>query len=576
MTCVNYLSEPEHTVEPLATGNSPRTAFAWFSIALPIVWLLVWFAGLGTRPLGEPDEGRYAEVAREMFATGDWLTPRLNGFNFFDKPVLHYWATSLFYTLFGVHEWTARLWVCLTGLLAIIVSGWAAGRLHGKRTGWVAAAVLGSTLLFFAGARISTMDMSVAAFLSIAIALFMVSQFDPRAERYRTHLNLLGWASLALAVLSKGLIGLVLPAMALLAFMCWERSTSILRRMTVGWGLVVVVAISAPWFVEICMRHPDFFDYFFIREHFGRFLTGADDRRQSVWFFAGVVLLGLFPWVVFLPFGPGSWRKLYAAGRAERFLVCWIVVVLVFFSASHSKLPFYILPIFPGLAMLIAKRISTLTDRELGWRFLSIAVMAVILGAAAWLHPIVTRHLSQNTDLHPVLIWFARGLGTLAGVSMLGFVALVYWRRRQVALVMLGLGALCVWQLLFANIGGVASKLSAKPVAQLMLPQMHEGTEVFAVHAYLRGLPFYLQRLVTVVDENPADILPGRMSRPDGFLPSIGTFETRWVAASSAVALVDPSLLPQLREDGLPMQIVGSAPSGIVIRRTEPDGTLVR
>ncbi|OOG62967.1 hypothetical protein B0E46_11600 [Rhodanobacter sp. B04] len=502
-----------------------------------------------------------------MFASGDWLTPRLDGFNFFDKPILHYWATSFFFTLFGVHEWTARLWVCLTGLLAIVVAGWAAMRLYGERTGWVAATALGSTLLFFAGARISTMDMSVAAFLSVAIGLFMVAQFDPAAEPQRVRLNLLGWASLALAVLSKGLIGLVLPAMALLAFMCWERSAGILRRMTLGWGLAAVAAISAPWFIAICIKHPDFFDYFFIREHFRRFLTGADDRRQPAWFFLGVVLLGLFPWVAFLPFRLASWRKWCAAGRSERFLLCWIVVVLVFFSTSHSKLPFYILPIFPGLAILVARRISMLTDRELAWRFLSIAVMAVALALAALLHPMGTRHLSQYTDMHPLLIWFARGLAALAGVSVLCIVALAGWRQRQLALVLLGLGALCMWQLLFMNAGEVAGELSARPVVRLMLPQMHDGTEVFTVHAYLRGLPFSLQRLVTVVDEDPADIVPGRMSRPDGFVPSLGAFEARWSAAPSAVALVDPSLLPRLRRDELPMQVVGSAPSGTVIRR---------
>ncbi|MGH8158930.1 MAG: phospholipid carrier-dependent glycosyltransferase [Rhodanobacter sp.] len=573
---MNYLSEPEHAAEPLAAGNPRRSSFAWLLNALPVVWLLVWFAGLGIRPLGEPDEGRYAEVAREMFATGDWITPRLDGFNFFDKPVLHYWATGFFYTLFGVHEWTARLWVSLTGLLTVVASGWAAERLYGKRTGWIAAAVLGSTLLFFAGAQISTMDMSVAAFLSVAIALFMVAQFDPRAEPYRVRLNLLGWASLALALLSKGLIGLVLPAIALLVFMCWERKADILRRMTVGWGMLAVVAISAPWFVAICMRHPDFFDYFFIREHFGRFLTGADDRAKPVWFFLGIALLGLFPWVACLPFSPAGWRKLCAAGRSERFLVCWIVVVLVFFSASRSKLPFYILPIFPGLAILVARRMSMLTDRELVWRFLSIAIMAIAMAAVAWLYPADTRHLSRHTDLHPVLVWFALGLCALAGVSVLSTVVLARWRQRLVALLLLGLGTLCVWQLLFANVGEVASELSAKPVARLMLPQMRDDTEIFTVHAYLRGLSFYLQRWVTVVDEDPPDIVPGSLSRPDGFLPSISAFEARWSAASSAVALVDPHLFPRLREDGLPMQVVGSTPSGIVIRRPTPEGTVVR
>jgi len=553
-------------------GISPVSRWSTTSWLLGIMsfgWLALWMAGLNLRPLGEPDEARYAEVAREMFASGNWLTPKLDGFNFFDKPALQYWASALFYDLFGVHEWSARLWVALTGLLAVLAVGWASKRLFGAQTGWTAAIVLGSTLLFVAGAHINTMDMGVAAFLTVAICLFLVAQFDPSAERQRQRLNLLGWGSIALAVLSKGLIGLVLPAITLTVFMLWEKDWSVLRRMTMGWGLCVVLLICAPWFVAISFKHPDFFDYFFIKEHFSRFLTNAYDRDRQWWFFIPVVLLGLFPWVAFLPLSRSGWRSV-SETQSGRFLLSWIVVVFAFFSASHSKLPFYILPIFPALAILIAWRLSTLTIRALELRFIWISALAVTMAVVTLTLTISTRHLSQHTDMHPALIWLMRGLGALAIVSAACAFMLTRGRHTATVVSVLGFATLVVWQMLFANVGTIASNLSAVPVAQLMLPNMRDDTEVFTVHAYLRGLPFYLQRLVTVVDEDPDDLLAGASSRPEGFVPNIATFEARWCSAPSAIAVVDPQLLTGFRADKLPMQIVGTTPSGIVIERPRP------
>ena len=559
-------------IHRIAVGGMSTAWRRLFAAVFALAWLVLWFLGLGSRSLSEPDEGRYAEVAREMFVSGDWLTPRLDGFNFFDKPALHYWATALFYSAFGVHEWTARLWVSLTALLTIIVVGWAVARFHGRHIGAAAAVVLGSTLLFFAGARINTTDMSVTAFLSVAICLFMVAQFDPQAARLRVRLCLLGWASIALAVLSKGLIGLLFPAMALCAFMLWERRVSIMSRLSIGWGLLVFMAIAAPWFVAMSLKHPDFFDYFFVKEHFSRFLTTADDRDHQPWFFAVVVLLGLFPWVGFLPISPGGWTSLVKTGRPVRFLLCWIVVVFVFFSVSKSKLPFYILPIFPALAILVAVHLSTLSMRSLTWRFVGVAVVAAVMAVAALTYHASTRHLSEQINLRPLLIWFARALGMLAVVSAVGVLALI-WRQRNLAIMLLGFATLLAWQMVFLNMGPIASDLSAKPVAQLMLPVLRDDTEVFTVHAYLRGLPFYLQRLVTVVDEDPADIVPGSASRPGAFLADMGAFERRWSTARSAVGVVDPDLIAKLQADGLPFDIIGKAPTGVVIAsRSLTDG----
>lgn len=550
---------------------SRRRGIAWLSPFLPIAAVILWFSGLGSRPLGEPDEGRYAEVAREMFYSGDWLTPRLDGFHFFDKPVLHYWATAIVYSVFGVHEWTARLWVALTALMAIAVSGWAAGRLHGRFTGWLAAAVLGSNLLFFAGAQINTLDMDVAAFLAIAIGFFMVAQFDPRGLRQRTLLNLLGWSGLALATLSKGLIGLVFPALAIAVFILWERSAAILGRLNIGWGLMLLLAIAAPWYVAICVRHPDFFQYFFINEHFSRFLSNVDDRGQPVWFFAAVTLAGLFPWLVFLPSRAGSWKELCTATPANRFLIVWTIVVLTFFSCSHSKLPLYILPIFPALAILLAQRIAGMTAHALSRRFVLMVVLSAALALVAISLPMDTRHLSQHTSLHPVLIGFASGLGVLALLGAAAAMALWLGTRRRFVLAPFALGCLCVWQALFMHVGtsAAADELSARPVAEIMLPHLRPDTEVFSVHAYQRGLSFYLHRLVTVVDEAPADIAPQRESRPEGYVPEVRTFETRWSAAPHALAVIDPSLLARLREDRLPMRILGVAAAGTVVERPD-------
>jgi 4-amino-4-deoxy-L-arabinose transferase-like glycosyltransferase len=550
---------------PLPTVRRPLAG--WLAGTFSLGWLALWFFGLNLRALAEPDEARYAEVAREMFVSGNWLTPKLDGFNFFDKPALQYWATSICYHLFGVHEWTARLWVALTAMATIAVTGWAGKRLYGTATGWLAAIVLGSTLLFFAGGHLNSMAMGVAAFMSIAVCVFLVANFDPQAAPHRVGLNLVGWASLALAVLSKGLIGLVFPTLALLAFMLWERDWRIWRRMTMGWGLALAAVIAAPWFIAISLRHPDFFNYFFIQQQFTRFLVNEYDRYQPWWFFLAVTLAGLFPWVAFLPLSRRGWRELVAGSAAERFLLCWIAVILVFFSVSHSKLPLYILPIFPALALLIARRVSALTRGALAWRLLGISVLALAaVVATLTLHP-STRHLSRHTELHPALLWLAAGLGLLAVVAVLCAFMLKRRWRPVVAMSVLGACSLLVWQVLFAGNATLAASLSAKPVAELMRPHLRTDTEVFTVHAYQRGLSFYLQRLVTVVDEQPDDIRPGIASRPTGVITNLGAFEGRWRATRRAMAVVDPHLLPELESAKLPMIVVGQAPSGLVIMR---------
>ncbi|MDE1893286.1 MAG: glycosyltransferase family 39 protein [Xanthomonadaceae bacterium] len=540
------------------------------SLLLGVLWLLAWGAGLQYRSLGEPDEGRYAEIAREMLVSHDWVTPRLDGFTFFDKPPLHYWASATAYLAFGVHPWSARLWCVLTGLLTMLAVGWAGARLFGREVGGYAMVILGSSLVFAMAAHIDTLDIGVAAFLGIGMAFFMVAQFDPSAAPRRTWLHVLMWTALALAILSKGLIGVVLPGLALVVFALWQRDLRMLWRTSPWIGLLVIAVVAAPWFVLICRVHPEFFDYFFIREHFTRFLTSEDGRNKPAWFFLVVVVLGLFPWTPMLPWRRSDWKVMEPSDPARRFLLVWVAVTLLFFSASHSKLTFYVLPLWPAAALLLAWLVARMPARSMMRRLWWLAALAG-LAALALLVGMWTAHYANPQAIRPALLGGAAGLAIIALAALAGSWAMRR-DRRPFAIHLLALSSLLAWQLVLVSSQSFVDLKSAAPVAEVVKAAMGPNTEIFVVRAaYQGGLPFYIGRLVTVVDVHRDDLTPGLAERPQGYIADLPAFETRWKATPDALAVVKHGLLPQLRSDGLPFEQV-APPVGdlVVIRRTPP------
>jgi len=554
-------------VEPLSARS------AWLpapigSVLLGILWLLAWGMGL-RRSLGEPDEGRYAEIAREMLVSHDWVTPRLDGFLFFDKPPLHYWASATAYLAFGVHPWSARLWCALTGLLAMLAVGWAGRRLFGREVGGYAMAILGSSLLFAMAAHIDTLDVAVTAFLGMGMAFFLVAQFDPSTAHQRAWLNVGMWASLALAILSKGLVGVVLPGLALVAFMLWQRDIRIAWRTSPGIGLLVIALIAAPWFVMICRLHPKFFDYFFVREHFTRFLTADDGRTKPLGFFIPVVVLGLFPWTLMLPWRRSDWKVLDVREPARRFLLVWVGVTFLFFSASHSKLTFYVLPLFPAAAMLLAWLVARMSVKTMVQRLWWLATLAGCAAAIAVIGMLTVRNINEEA-IQGALRGGAEGLAIVALAAMVGSWA-AQRGRRPMAIHLLALSSLLAWQLVLISSQPYVDLKSAAPVATIVKAAMGPDTEIFVVQAYQGGLPFYVGRLVTVVAEHRDDLAPGLASRPAGYIADLSTFEMRWRASHDALAVVKLGLLDQLRHDGLPYEEL-DPPVGnlVVIRRTRP------
>lgn len=537
------------------------------SLLVTLMWGVAWIAGLMRSSLGEPDEGRYAEVAREMLASGDWITPRLDGFLFFDKPPLHYWGTAAAYALLGTEPWVARLWGALAGLLAIAAVAWAGWRVWGRAAGLYAAAILGSSMLFAVSAHVGTLDLGVAAFLALGMACFVVAQFDPAAASRRTTINLGMWAALALAVLSKGLIGVVLPGMVLAVYMLWQRDWRVLGRVSLLPGLALLLAVSAPWFVEVTRRHPEFFDYFFIREHFTRFLTSADNRGKPPGFFLPVVLLGLFPWTALVPFTRSGWRAMWNGAPVERLLLAWVGVVFVFFSLSHSQLPFYILPLFPASALLLGRIAARLPHDALARRTRVTAWIAAIGAAGALVAALTQRHDAAHEGMSAALGGLAAGLALMTLAAAYATGRLTRHRHHDAAMHALALAGIVGWTITLLASQAWVGPRSGEPVARLMAPALTVDTPVYMVGGFVRGLPFYLQRPVTIVAQDRDDLTPFIDSRPDGYLPTLEAFETRWRASAHGLALVDEHDMVVLRQHGLPHVVLGHLPTGFVIAR---------
>ena len=478
-----------------------------------------WFGTLGLRPLYKADETRYAEIPREMVATGDWITPRLNGFKYFEKPPLQYWATAAFFEAFGVRDWVSRLWAALLGFAGILLVLKVGNRLYGPPAGMLAAAVLAGSPVFVAAAQINTLDMGLAFFLSGAV--FALALGYP----------ILFWACCALAVLSKGLVGIVLPLTTLGLYVLIKRDWRMIRDVRPISGPIVFLALAAPWFVAVSMRNPEFAHFFFIQEHFERFTTTVHQRTAPAWFFLAVLALGFLP--LLLPVLVAWWRGLRSKAPpfdANLWLALWALVVLVFFSASSSKLPAYILPAFPALAVLTGRYLAE------GNRKLVVvqAVIVLLLGAAA----AAVLPGRGGASYAAYVPWLAAAGGVAAR-----FAALAFFRKLSV--VALAAAGFLATQLAIVGHATISERFTAAALITSLEPKPPATAPVYAVDIYDHSLPWYLRRPVTMVayrDELGVAIDWDRAL----FVPDLASFELRWREHKEAYAFVGVGAFKEL------------------------------
>lgn len=310
---------------------------------------------LGAYHLIDPDEGRYHEIAREMIFTGDYITPHLNGVEYFEKPVLQYWITAFFMNIFGITEAAGRIFpalasigtVCLTGILgAKIFDSW--------RTGLLAAGILATSVITIAVGSMNILDMGLTLWLTGT----MVSYYFFKADGKKKYLYLF-YVFMALAMLQKGLIAIVLPGLIIFILGIYYRNWRIWTEVLYWPAILLGLAVATPWFYFVAEANPDFMYFFFVHEHFLRFTTKIHQRFHPWWFFIPFLLLGFSPWTGFFT-SLFSKHSIVRSPKDKKekdnvaFLMIWWLAIFVFFSISDSKLVPYIMPCFIPLAILLA------------------------------------------------------------------------------------------------------------------------------------------------------------------------------------------------------------------------------
>ena len=541
------------------------------------VWVAAWFGSIELRGLFIPDEGRYAEIPREMVASGDWVTPRLNDLKYFEKPPLQYWLTAMSLATFGDDEWSARLPNALLGFQAVLATAFAARRLWGREGAVSTTVVLASSWAFYLTSQYLTLDMTLTAFLTTALCSFLL------AQRYGMQSGRLwmcaAWASCALAILSKGLIGVVLPALALVLYSAFARDIKVWRRLEIVRGVAILLVIVVPWFVLVQHRNPEFFDIFFVREHLQRFTSYRHQRYGPWWYYVPILLVGLMPWLPEILYQWLQRKKLASVDaecvdakttfRPDLFCIAWALAIVVFFSLSRSKLPAYVIPVFPALALLAGRRAFLGVPGVLRWCGMASAVVGATLMLGTSQLERWEKFVVIGPDAVSGLPW------VYAATSVLfsgGLVALLLLRRGKLSgsVIAITVSSFAFWGLTFSFLQHVDAAFSSERLVEALV-----GDErPFAPHAPFYSLgpidysvPFYLGRPVTVVGHR-GELDAGLLAEPDKWVESTTAFQQVWKSGSGrAYAVMRPESYDELMRAGLAMNLVARDRRLVVVSR---------
>jgi 4-amino-4-deoxy-L-arabinose transferase-like glycosyltransferase len=474
------------------------------------------------------------------------------------------------FELFGQHAWTVRLWPALSGMLGLMLTFALGRRLYDQRAALLAVVVQASALLYLAMARIATLDMGLCFGLQIAMTALALLVVPARAgEAPSARLPLLLGAGVALAVLSKGLVGILIPGAVAVLFMLIHRDWRLPLRAQPWWTLAALLLLAAPWFVLVSVRNPEFAHFFFIFQHFQRYLSRADfDRYQPAWFFLPVLAAGFLPWTTLLPAAlRDGWRAARGGERASSLLLIWAAFVLLFFSMSQSKLTPYILPMLPALSLLTGRTLAVLPARRFSAHLAAVAVLTGIIAAAVlalWalpaMAPLVAR--ASSASIVGFVIAFALlALGCALGARLAARGAVL------AAACAAGVGALLLAQSALLAADYLPRMRALVDLSQQLRPWVSASTHLYCVNSYLQPLPFDLGRTCTLVGYR-GELDFGLRQEPWLAIPDMRQFASDWQRQGDALAIVRPEDYQQLEALGAPMRVIYTAPSFVaVIRR---------
>jgi len=552
---------------------------------LPLLVLagVLFFAGLGSLPLLEPDEGRNAEAAREMLASGDWIVPHYDGLAYLDKPVVFFCMVALSLRLGGLDEWAARAPSALMGLCLLLLAWILTRRMCGNSAALRAVAIIATAPLVVVFSRLVIFDMTLAFLMTLAMVSFW---FAEAAGFKRPGMDILMFFALGLATITKGPVGFLLPLLSIAVYEAVRGELRELKRLRWGLGVAVFLAAVLPWFILVSVRHPDFPRYALLEESLARFSGGLVHRQGGLLYYIPVYLAGFFPWSIFLLWAGWSRHKRLKEFRDRSFssnmyLLTWSAVTFVFFSLSRSQLPGYFLPAIVPLGILMAKAWNDVGEpgakRAPDWLtagFASLLGVGLIVAACSQLSMFSSAHSHLASKLHPdVFSMFKPSLLytglILAVLAVVGRNLAARLRGKWFSVLALALLALTTPALLARWIGPIrayADTNSSRRLASTILSSPEQDLPIYGFYYFRTGLPFYLRRPVGLVttDANeltsnylawrvakvrrglsPEDV-PGALSRTFQDLDPVPVDQRRLLDIAQFVELIRRSPQPRL------------------------------
>ncbi len=523
----------------MTSSLDTRSSGSFFTAA-PRLWAVLFFVSLvlvllepGHVPLFEPDEGRYSEIPREMLLTGDFITPRLNGVLYFEKPPLFYWLVAGSFKVFGENEFAARLPSKLSVIGMALAAYFFARKRYGPRIGLLSGLIVSTSILGFVLARITIIDPLVSLALSVAgFAFISFAEAETAGNRKRAQVMLYGLhVACAAAVMAKGLIGIVLPGAAIVIWIAVTGHYRLIPRLFSPGPLITFLVLVVPWHVLLAQREPSFLNFYFVNEHFNRFLKPEHRRDGTPFYFVFVLLAGFLPWTAFFGrlreswpgFRLGSWRE----KPIEGFLWVFFLFLLFFFSISKSKLIPYILPVWPAFAVLLAlgiERAGRLSatfraDRWLlGMLYCALTVAAVVYGFGLGF-------AVKFGILAPALLM----LGALGGGALWNLFASSKSERSHDNV----LSAAGPWLVFLVaalwSFPGIAQRITSWPIAAKLNEVSKPGDVLVQYGHYVQAIPFYTKRLTPIYRLGWHELNFGQNLTKDKWLfPAEAEFEALW------------------------------------------------
>ena len=545
--------------------NSSKSTL-WISIITFIIAAYLLFGHLGGSALISPDEGRNAEVAREMSESHSWLVPTYNGLTYLDKPAFYFKTVALSFSLFGETEAAARFSSAFFGFALVVAVFFFCRKVYDQRTALLATLIVASTPLYIAFARIVIFDMTLAFFVSSTIfSCYLAEEYDDKQRKY--------WYLLAAflagcATLVKGPVGFIIPSLVVAIFNGFEHRLSALKRVFAWPNWLLFFAIVLPWFIGLSILCPDFPYYGIMKESISRFTTTEFHRTAPFYYYAIIIASTFFPWSFILPEATVvAWRNRKQWTKADRLFIIWVIVVVLFFSVSKSKLPGYILTGVMVLGILTARIFAQAFNNETGrakqilWHatlplLLLSTILAIALGVVFTDPEILRSRLAtKQHDAFNLFIPTILPMAISFGIVALLSIAALWTRHSRILF-----GAFLSFPLLLMtvnfNVLATFSDIrSARHLAEKIATSIPPEAELVCLECMPNGLPFYLKHQVTVISRDGGELtsnyvlfnLKTLKPWPEGMIPF--SEKENWLASRThpIYLIADSNHLPNLQ-----------------------------